>query len=790
MNTFRWEKSIAEASVVIGKTWPLYSFVTSNPLAGLENKHFRDAVQEASDLFGAKPFPEASLFREALNRKEIHLPELLTLLQQSGFYESPETYLDQLETEPKKVITPENNKLNRIMVKWLSAFMDEGLAEWSMPKKEQGFYSSWRNLAKYDKEVKFGALGNILKTATLALDSLLSKTSSEEILEVFQHHLTSLPGWVGYIKHRQASQNAWNTACPISLLEYLAVRLLICEKLNLSLLPIKKKANGKTQASQLSYIWLKAWERSWQKEISSTLTNKKISVKDKKKGSEIPEAQLVFCIDTRSELIRRNIEATENYETFGYAGFFGISMDYKSEEDGLVRKSCPPIVDSTYLVSETVQTDKDRQALTYVKQNQHKKFKNYFLKRMKNMLPSAFGYVEGSGLLYGVSLVGRTLLPSKFDQLKNSGNLEYENFYEPKLQIKSEAHLSNSIPLQEKITLVKTLFDLMGWQTFSSLIIFVGHGSHSANNPFGSSLDCGACAGNPGRHNARTLASLANEREVREALVKEYGIDIPESTFFLGAEHNTTTDEIKIFSSSLPESHQQALQQLKKNLEKAQKIATAERLGQNKNSIKLAKHKSTNWSETRPEWGLAKNASFIIGPRALTKGHNLEGRCFLQSYNWKTDEDGSALSGIMQGPMVVTQWINNHYYFCTTDNDVFGAGSKITHNVTGKFGVMQGNGGDLKRGLPLQSLQMSDTQMYHQPLRLSVIIEAPIKRVEQILQQHNHLKSLLDKEWIYLLLLDPNENGKIKRYTQHMQWETLEDSLKESGIENEETQLS
>jgi uncharacterized protein YbcC (UPF0753/DUF2309 family) len=35
------------------------------------------------------------------------------------------------------------------------------------------------------------------------------------------------------------------------------------------------------------------------------------------------------------------------------------------------------------------------------------------------------------------------------------------------------------------------------------------------------------------------------------------------------------------------------------------------------------------------------------------------------------DKSGKALEAIMQGPMV-TQWINNHYYFSTVDNAVFG----------------------------------------------------------------------------------------------------------------------
>jgi uncharacterized protein YbcC (UPF0753/DUF2309 family) len=61
------------------------------------------------------------------------------------------------------------------------------------------------------------------------------------------------------------------------------------------------------------------------------------------------------------------------------------------------------------------------------------------------------------------------------------------------------------------------------------------------------------------------------------------------------------------------------------------------------------------------------------------------------------DKSGKALEAIMQGPMVVTQWINNHYYFQLLIMP-FWRGSKITHNITGKFAVVQGNGGHIKWG--------------------------------------------------------------------------------------------
>jgi hypothetical protein len=154
----------------------------------------------------------------------------------------------------------------------------------------------------------------------------------------------------------------------------------------------------------------------------------------------------------------------------------------------------------------------------------------------------------------------------------------------------------------------------------------------------------------------------------------------------------------------------------------------------------------------------------------------LNGHCFLHSYDWKLDPTGAALEGIMQGPMVVTQWINNHYYFSTVDNQNYGGGSKIFHNVTGQFGVVDGNGSDLKIGLPLQSVYDTDDTPYHQPLRLSVFIHAPKSRISNILDNNENLKGLLDNEWIYLLVIDPTENNMISRYNKGDNWTILNDN--------------
>lgn len=189
-------------------------------------------------------------------------------------------------------------------------------------------------------------------------------------------------------------------------------------------------------------------------------------------------------------------------------------------------------------------------------------------------------------------------------------------------------------------------------------------------------------------------------------------------------------------------------------------------------SVKEVTKRSSDWAETRPEWGLASNAAFIIGPRTLTQNLNLNGRCFLNTYDWQTDPNGEALAAIMQGPMVVTQWINNHYYFASVDNNVFGSGTKVTQNVVGKFGVVQGNGGDLKPGLPLQSLNVDDHRYYHQPLRLTVLIHAPLRNVQTILSNHRDtLGRLFENEWLHLNVMDPEGGNQLLAYPEDFSWE-------------------
>ena len=151
-----------------------------------------------------------------------------------------------------------------------------------------------------------------------------------------------------------------------------------------------------------------------------------------------------------------------------------------------------------------------------------------------------------------------------------------------------------------------------------------------------------------------------------------------------------------------------------------------------------------------PELGLAGNMAFVVGPRELTRGMDLAGRAFLHSYEPDHDADGSILAGILTAPVVVAQWINAQYHFSTTDPEVFGSGSKVVHNVLGDVGVLSGPGGDLRRGLPLQSVRAGE-RLLHEPVRLLTVVQGELDHIDAALEAAPALRQLVEHGWLLLV---------------------------------------
>ena len=374
--------------------------------------------------------------------------------------------------------------------------------------------------------------------------------------------------------------------------------------------------------------------------------------------------------------------------------------------------------------------------------------------RFKLAAVSSFAFVEASGPIYAGKL------------LRDALGMDAAKAPDSQAPV-----LDDSFGLQDRIAAGTSILSAMSMtENFAPLILLFGHGANVVNNPHASALHCGACGGYSGEVNARLLAGILNDNDVRAGLAMN-GVTIPDDTLFVGGLHDTTTDDVTLYDGDFAgHGHQSHLKTAQDWLASAGKLARTERalrLPRAANGDDISK-RSRDWSETRPEWALAGCKAFIAAPRSRTKGKGLEGRAFLHDYDWQKDDGFGVLELILTAPVVVASWISLQYYGSVVAPKVFGAGNKLLHNVTGGIGVVEGNGGALRGGLPWQSVH-DGTKYAHDPLRLSVCVEAPAQAIADILEKHPNVRALFDNNWLHLFTLDGD--GKMaQRYVGNLEW--------------------
>ncbi len=801
-------EAIASAIDSIAPTWPLDRMIAVNPYWGRIDQPFEDVAALLSRSAGSPMTLPLLDYREAWQRGEISEQDVQRALAESDSDLTVEQLIDALEApQPAPVLLPLLSDLldrkrdlqqqpawcdtiTHQISQFCAAYFDREQAVWH-PDQAGRLYASWRSALHSDHSVAL-----LMRAPHIpAKATALAEDPQQQILDALVQLAVPESEWPAYLQAVLMRVSGWAAWCAYlrwqarleggddqTLIDLLAIRLSWESLLDDGARGdnsqwaawqadwLQRSGEDYCGALQIPLLWQRAHELSYQRGL-----RQKLQLQPVVEVTEQPAVQAAFCIDVRSEVFRRHLEAqSPDIQTLGFAGFFGLPISYAPLGTAARRPQLPgllaPVLDITDSAGNAARDAE-------IVESRTRSLRSMLGWRVFESVPlSTFTLVESLGLGYLGKLVKRSLPGDAALTSVDTLGLDARQAYD--VQPTLDTATAGGVEGQADIA-ARVLGGMGLGEYVAPLVLLIGHGSQARNNPHRAGLDCGACCGQTGEVNARALAGLLNDPDVRQRLVDK-GVIIPHNTRFVAGLHNTTTDEITLYDlDDLTGSHARDLQRITAQLAAAGASAREERapalgldalVGQPEALQRALRERANDWAQTRPEWGLANNAAFIVAPRTRTRGVDLEGRSFLHDYDYRKDPDGSLLELIMTAPMIVTNWINMQYFASTVDNKRFGSGNKTLHNVTGgRIGVFEGNGGDLRIGLPWQSLHDGDHWM-HTPLRLTVVIDAPQAAIDTVIANHQMVQQLLDNRWLYLMRLE-GEQMECYREGSWQRWE-------------------
>jgi len=806
------QQILRETCKKIAPLWSLENFVAVNPYLGHTDKTFDSTAHYLAAIAGIQMTLPISFYHKKIKEGIITQEDIQAALAKKSYPNVDlETFLNSLNQTESKAVLPAATisdsafeatgmDWNRFAISristWAASYFDKGQASWNASNPDSSLFEAWKMEASIDLSTEIMGLKgfrkavdelpqNPVEAMQKALDIL---DIQDDILPMYLHRLLlRLGGWAAYVA-RIDWENGIKGNQSETLIEFLSV--LVCWEACLlrclsdrTIQPVwfiaKKNLESINSQTDINLdisqklILQEAFDIAKQREIIAKFQGNEVKEIPKK---ERPLAQAIFCIDVRSEVFRRNLEQVdEHIETLGFAGFFAFPTNFLPLAHNEGQDQCPVLIPSGLNILEEI-PDSNSHETAY----KHRIFKHQIKsiwKAFKSGAVSCFSFVSPMGLSYLPRLFTNSYGLTRPVPNPNQFGIKTTVQKQRSISLKEALHNGQKvgIPVEKRIQMAKNALNAMSLtENFGRFVLIVGHGSTTVNNPYASGLDCGACGGRSGEPNAKVAAAVLNDKEVRKHLVNE-NITIPDDTVFLACLHDTTTDEVSIFNEGdVPETKSEELENLKASLSKAGTSTRAERalrMDIGRNIDKEVIMRSKDWSQVRPEWGLAGCSTFVVASRQRSKNIDFKGQSFLHSYDWKKDDGFPVLELIMTAPMVVASWINLQYYASTVDNKHFGSGNKTLHNVTAGLGVLEGYSGDLRVGLPIQSVHDGE-KFQHEPVRLNVIIEAPIEAMNSVLEKHPSVKDLCDNKWIFLFAL--NEQGRVShQYSGQLQWDTL-----------------
>ncbi len=799
------EAALDEACSRIPPLWTLRNFVAVNPYLGLLDRPFRAAADEVARVFHADHFMPVGFYRgrhaEGRIREadlEVALAEAPAALGRPDLSESPAPPLRRAlfgsdataPTQTERVLTLAE-RLDREqgsdwaglvcdeIAKWCAGRFDAGQAAWPQPGRDLPLFAAWRQAARIDRSPEVRGLRGfrayvrrLPEKPVDAIAEILDQMAVpvDQRADLLSRELASIAGWAGHVQLR-VREAAFEGHHDPALVHLLAVRLAFDGALHHAVggpgwpdpKPVRRdedvtdaepeRSLGEADAS---LIWQLAFEAGYRRDLLAKLSANAARPRTTS-ARRRRSLQAVFCIDVRSERLRRHLESLSgSIQTFGFAGFFGFPIQTVANSEDRGEARCPVLIQPSHRVLRTAPPGSDASRRMRRGQNRHRIFG-----KLRKLAVGAFPLAETAGQYFGLRLITDALT---WTQPHPGGALfptPGADALRPRLEETPEADAGLGIPPADQVDLAEGALRNLGLtEDFAEVVLLCGHGSHSANNPYASSLDCGACGGHPGDESARIAAEVLNNAAVRAGLA-ERGISIPEDTRFVAGFHETTCDQITLLDAeALPEDQRRRVEDWLETAGERTAEERSQRLGGG--PVDAVRRRARDWAEVRPEWGLAGNAAFVAAPRSRTRGLDLGGRVFLHDYDRNQDPDGSVLTLVLTAPLVVASWINLQYYASTVDNEVLGSGSKVLHNVVGRHSVMTGNRSDLRVGLPWQSVH-DGVDYVHEPMRLTAVIDAPRNRIDEVVAEHADLRVLIENDWLRLLAWDPEQGGFARR---------------------------
>lgn len=807
--------TLAEIEAIVPPLWPLKDYVAVNPFLGLSEYKLLTARQMLREVRDCELLPDGNYFGAQIQAGAIRSDDIERALQQCvGEY--PELYagwkteqfaslfatgdLAKENTErrffaisefiDRRQQTTWTSHIVNDITRHCSGHYDEGQAAWPNPWKHLPLYEAWREAALLSWRMDYlgikgfhDLVGQLPDSPAQAIAWLLRELNvpNSQWRGFLLCELFSVAGWASYIGYRVREAEMAGRRDE-DLIGLLAIRLAydvalsrsqarrgVVDQEQLVADAISLDTNAKVQLEPPTevlarYVLQVAAEAAHKRELLGQLLSRRPS----RQPATRKLAQMVFCIDVRSEVMRRHLESLSGkIETFGFAGFFGMAIEYVPLGESSGAAQCPVLLRPGFHVQESVSGAGDAAREAAIVSRRERRIGRKVWKSFQTSAVSCFSFVESLGLFYFGKLLADSLQLTRPVASGERDGLPRNDA--ATLGPDLHGHGKHELSLKKKTDLAEGMLRNLGLMDgFARIVAICGHAAEVVNNPYKAGLDCGACGGHSGEPNARVAAAVLNDQQVQTEL-KARGIHIPADTWFVPAVHNTTTDEIRLLdTNNLPATHAAEFAQLQQWINEAGSLCRTER--SQRLSGKTAEdifRRSRDWSEVRPEWGLAGNAAFIVAPRSRTVGLDLGGRTFMHSYDQQQDPELKVLELIMTAPMIVTSWINLQYYASAVDNRSFGSGNKVIHNVVGQLGVLLGNGGDLMTGLPWQSVH-DGVRFQHEPLRLLVVIEASRDAVQQILDKHALVRDLCSNGWLSLVVL---EDEKCYRWSCAGLWE-------------------